>query len=220
MKVAPPGGDTPGRSLTPIPEQTGIGAMANSKTPLFKTETRHHPLGKTCHHFEYHHLTCDEYDDLRARAGGHCQICGIAEEDTRRGFLVVDHFRGRKTRVIRGLLCDLCNTTVMRCIDGSRVWGDDARKLEARAREYERASWQVPSEEARQEMAARVEMSERAPGTIKMKMDMDLWERLDEAVKRADPDSNRSALLRRFARWYVGDIEEMPRRPEPRRPDR
>ena len=52
----------------------------------------------------------------------------------------------------------------------------------------------------------------------RIRMDEDLWQRLDEAVKRADPDSNRSALLRRFSRWYVGDIEEMPRRPEPRRP--
>lgn len=52
----------------------------------------------------------------------------------------------------------------------------------------------------------------------RIRMDEDLWQRLDEAVKRADPDSNRSALLRRFARWYVGDIEEMPHRPEPRRP--
>jgi hypothetical protein len=49
----------------------------------------------------------------------------------------------------------------------------------------------------------------------RIRMDDDLWERLDKAAKEADPDSNRSALLRRFARWYVGDIDEMPRRPEP-----
>jgi len=51
-------------------------------------------------------------------------------------------------------------------------------------------------------------------------IDDDLWERLDEAVKRADPDSNRSVIIRRFARWFVGDIDEMPQRPEPRRPGR
>jgi metal-responsive CopG/Arc/MetJ family transcriptional regulator len=50
----------------------------------------------------------------------------------------------------------------------------------------------------------------------RIRMDDDLWERLDEAVRRADPDSNRSVIIRRFARWYVGDIDEMPRRPEPR----
>ena len=49
----------------------------------------------------------------------------------------------------------------------------------------------------------------------RIRMDDDLWERLDEAVKRADPDSNRSVIIRRFARWYVGDIDEMPRRPGP-----
>lgn len=51
----------------------------------------------------------------------------------------------------------------------------------------------------------------------RIRMDDDLWKRLDEAAKRADPDSNRSVLLRRFARWFVGDIDEMPQRPEPKR---
>ncbi len=47
----------------------------------------------------------------------------------------------------------------------------------------------------------------------RIRLDDDLWDRLDEAVKRADPDSNRSAVLRKFARWFVGDIDEMPQRP-------
>jgi hypothetical protein len=51
----------------------------------------------------------------------------------------------------------------------------------------------------------------------RIRIDDDLWQRLEEAVKRADPDANRSVILRRFARWYVGDIDEMPQRPEPRR---
>lgn len=51
----------------------------------------------------------------------------------------------------------------------------------------------------------------------RIRLDDDLWRRLDEAAKRADPDSNRSAVLRKFARWFVGDIDEMPRRPEPQR---
>lgn len=55
-------------------------------------------------------------------------------------------------------------------------------------------------------------MSEGTPFR-RIRMDDDLWERLGAAVKLADPDSNRSALLRRFARWYVGDIEEPPVRP-------
>lgn len=51
----------------------------------------------------------------------------------------------------------------------------------------------------------------------RIRMDDDLWERLDIAAKKADPDSNRSVLLRRFARWFVGDIDEMPQRPETER---
>jgi hypothetical protein len=51
----------------------------------------------------------------------------------------------------------------------------------------------------------------------RIRMDNDLWQRLEEAAKRADPDSNRSVILRRFARWYVGDIDEPPQRPEPKR---
>jgi hypothetical protein len=51
----------------------------------------------------------------------------------------------------------------------------------------------------------------------RIRMDDDLWQRLEEAAKRADPDSNRSVILRRFARWYVGDTEEFPQRPEPKR---
>jgi hypothetical protein len=54
----------------------------------------------------------------------------------------------------------------------------------------------------------------------RIRLDDDLWQRLDEAAKRADPDSNRSVLIRRFARWYVGDIDTMPERPEPERDSR
>lgn len=50
----------------------------------------------------------------------------------------------------------------------------------------------------------------------RIRMDDDLWARLDESAKRADPDSNRSVLLRKFARWYVGDIDDMPQRPAPK----
>jgi hypothetical protein len=49
----------------------------------------------------------------------------------------------------------------------------------------------------------------------RIRLDDDLWGRFDRAVKIADPDSNRSAVIRRFARWYVGDIDQMPQRPEP-----
>ena len=54
----------------------------------------------------------------------------------------------------------------------------------------------------------------------RIRIDSDLWERLDEAARRADPDTNRSVLVRKFMRWYVGDIDEMPQRPEPKREGR
>jgi hypothetical protein len=51
----------------------------------------------------------------------------------------------------------------------------------------------------------------------RIRMDDDLWKRLDEAAKKMDPDSNRSVVLRKFARWFVGDIDEMPSRPAVKR---
>jgi hypothetical protein len=51
----------------------------------------------------------------------------------------------------------------------------------------------------------------------RIRLDEDLWERFDDAVRRKDPDSNRSAVLRKFTRWFVGDIDEMPQRPAPQR---
>jgi len=51
----------------------------------------------------------------------------------------------------------------------------------------------------------------------RIRLDDDLWQRFEDAVGRADPDSNRSVVLRKFIRWYVGDIDEMPQRPKPKR---
>ncbi len=48
-------------------------------------------------------------------------------------------------------------------------------------------------------------------------IDDDLWQRFEQAVKRADPDDNRAANLRRYVRYFVGDIDEAPRRPAPAR---
>jgi hypothetical protein len=64
-----------------------------------------------------------------------------------------------------------------------------------------------------------VKMPQEGTPFRRIRMDDDLWKRLEEAAKRADPDSNRSVVLRRFARWFVGDIDEMPQRPEPKRGD-
>ena len=48
---------------------------------------------------------------------------------------------------------------------------------------------------------------------VRVRMDPDLWERLDVAVRAVDPDDNRSAWLRRAARYAVGDIDTPPQRP-------
>ncbi|MER6601169.1 endonuclease domain-containing protein [Streptomyces parvus] len=108
-----------------------------------KDQNRHHPQGKLCHHFHEHRLTCDEYDRLKERAAGCCEICGTPEAETGGRRLVVDHFEGRLFRLVRGLLCDRCNS-VMSCIDGTKRWGAN-RRWEARARQYEAASWHQPT---------------------------------------------------------------------------
>lgn len=134
-------------------------------TSLYRTETRHHPEGKTCWHFTRYKLTCDEYDALLARAAGRCEICGTPEGRTVQRRLVIDHFHGKnRTSFVRGLLCDRCNNEVMACIDGLRPWGA-YRELEAMGREYEANSWQRPSPDAMALMSARQEMvpRKRAP---------------------------------------------------------
>jgi hypothetical protein len=103
------------------------------------TETRHHPQGKTCHHFEYHGLSCDEFDALHSRAGGRCEICETPTEETGGRRLVVDHFWRDGRRIIRGLLCDKCNV-VMSCMDGRKPWGAN-RRWESKARTYEANAW-------------------------------------------------------------------------------
>lgn len=120
--------------------------------PSLKTETRHSKTGNACHHFVYHRLTCDEYDRLRARAAGHCEICGTPEGRTGGKRLVVDHFGAPGIHLVRGLLCDSCNA-FMSCLDGTKRWGADRRR-EAKAWEYEAASWQRPTAEQAETMEA------------------------------------------------------------------
>lgn len=132
--------------------------------PHRRTQTRHHPKGLTCHHYAFFGMMCDEYDRMRERAAGCCEICGTPEAETGGKRLVVDHFQDTQTRLsfIRGLLCDRCNAVVMACMDGMKPWGTD-RVHEAQAREYEARSWCQPTpeqwalvEEVRQRRQARL----------------------------------------------------------------
>ena len=118
----------------------------------------HSRAGVLCHHAAQHGMSCEEYNDLRARAGGHCEICGVDEKETWRGYLVVDHFHGKNgASVTRGMPCDWCNQSVMQCLDGLKPWGEN-RAYEEAARAYERNPWDQPSDEALRQMAARTEM--------------------------------------------------------------
>lgn len=56
----------------------------------------------------------------------------------------------------------------------------------------------------------------RTPGRL-IRVDSDLWERFGAAVSDAEPELDRSKVIREFIRWYLGDKRELPRRPGPRR---
>ena len=106
---------------------------------------RHERDPVLCHHRACHKLSCDEYDALRERAAGHCEICGIAEEETPRGTLEIDHYTEGGIWYVRGLLCGKCNGGVMACFDGNKKWGEN-RKWEAKAAEYVARSWHRPDD--------------------------------------------------------------------------
>lgn len=48
-----------------------------------------------------------QLNELKARAGGHCEVCGIAEKDSPKGTLHCDH--DHLTGKPRGMLCMHCN---------------------------------------------------------------------------------------------------------------
>lgn len=98
--------------------------------------------GKVCSHYARYGINCDEYDDLRMRAAGRCEICGTDEQDVPRKKLFVDHFEDDQTIHIRGLLCTRCNW-VMAAWDGNRSWGDSIRWKDAAAR-YASNTWEQP----------------------------------------------------------------------------
>lgn len=63
-----------------------------------------------CHH-TYYRISCEQYDRMLTRAAGHCEICGIAADDTpgRRLGIDHDHRAGDGWNHVRGLLCQKCN---------------------------------------------------------------------------------------------------------------
>lgn len=88
----------------------------------------------TCHHRNYR-LTCEQYDRLLRRADGHCEICGIAAEDTPAARLGIDHdhHAGDGQNHVRGMLCAKCNCNLKYPERGDRPFTDAERRYLANA---------------------------------------------------------------------------------------
>lgn len=89
----------------------------------------------TCHHTTYQ-LSCDEYDQLQARAAGHCELCGMPSATL---WLDHDHAVERSDptapgRGARGLVCPRCNAHMRRVDAGERP-------VDAATERYLRRSW-------------------------------------------------------------------------------
>lgn len=63
----------------------------------------------SCGSHTYYRLTCDEFDQLFARAGGRCEICRIPVGETATGKIFIDHDHKLGNWAVRGLLCPICN---------------------------------------------------------------------------------------------------------------
>lgn len=48
----------------------------------------------------------------------------------------------------------------------------------------------------------------------RVRMDDDMWEKFGNAVKQAEPELDRSKVMREFVRWYIGETDDLPRRPK------
>lgn len=47
----------------------------------------------------------------------------------------------------------------------------------------------------------------------RIRMPDDMWEKFAAAVQQAEPELDRSKVLREFVRWYLGETNDLPRRP-------
>ncbi|GAA2929476.1 endonuclease domain-containing protein [Streptomyces enissocaesilis] len=114
--------------------------------PTRHTETRHATPGNACNHFMKYGMTCDDFDRLRARAGGQCELCKTPEQETPRGALIIDHFQGAGLFFVRGLICDRCNSVMSRH-DRTAAWGPSSLPWANKARAYHLAAFERPSPE-------------------------------------------------------------------------
>lgn len=66
--------------------------------------------GQPCKTHTLYRMDCAEFDALRLRAAGCCEICGIPAEETPAKSLVIDHDHRYGMGAVRGMLCNRCNT--------------------------------------------------------------------------------------------------------------
>jgi hypothetical protein len=67
-----------------------------------------HTIGsKACRHWTYF-MNCDQIEQVRVRADGHCEICQVVPK-----LLMIDHDATVGWWAVRGLLCVRCNTRLM-----------------------------------------------------------------------------------------------------------
>lgn len=65
----------------------------------------------TCHHKNYS-LTCEQYEAMLSACDERCEICGLHASENAGGKLFIDHCGGVPGWMVRGLLCNRCNTTL------------------------------------------------------------------------------------------------------------
>lgn len=158
----------------------------------------------TCHHRIYS-LTCEEFDELLARANGRCEKCGAAETDTPIGHLLIDHDSGLGTGWdhVRGMLCSRCNTAFRYVDNGSRE-----PSLEQKRYLDEAWYWtHHPSPgAARTEPPGRRERCASVP----VRVAANLWKSFGRCAGRRQ----RSTVLVAFIRWYLHEPgAKRPQRP-------
>lgn len=90
------------------------------------------PAHQSCNHLLYK-LSCVDYEDLIARCGNRCEICGTPGPQAPRAKLFIDHDHRYGLYAIRGLLCARCNV-LMRDVDR-------CRRVDERAEAYMANAW-------------------------------------------------------------------------------
>jgi metal-responsive CopG/Arc/MetJ family transcriptional regulator len=54
------------------------------------------------------------------------------------------------------------------------------------------------------------------PNLRRIRVPQEMWEALHKAVQEADPELDRTKVIRQLIRWYIGETNELPRRPAAR----